>query len=227
MGAEIKDRNHEVLRAIVLDYMRTVAPVSSRQITDRYELGCSPATVRNVMAELEEQGYLEQPHASAGRVPTDKALRFYVDRLPRAGEASAEDRARVDRAVAESFGIADLVRGAGRILSVTSHYAGVASAPSGAAAACERVEFVRLAERRILALFLMNSRVLYSGVVETEEDYAQETLERFARSLNPILEGLGLHAVRDRMLRELENERARFDRALAAALRLGAGRVAR
>ncbi|MCA9773974.1 MAG: heat-inducible transcription repressor HrcA [Myxococcales bacterium] len=222
----LSPRGQQILHAIVCDYLETVAPVSSKRLIERFDLGVSSATVRNAMAELEDAELLEQPHTSSGRIPTSKAYRYYVDHILTLRPLTSGELASVEAIVRETGDVSRLVRDSGRVLSVISRHTALVSAPSLASAVCEGIEFVRVASGKVLVLFVMSSKVLCSQVVEDEGEFTQEQLERFGRYLNPMLMGLTLNKVRDRIDTELDHERARFDEALAQALHLGATALA-
>src|SRR3989338_3336389 len=141
---EITGRDQNILRATILCYIKTATPVGSRTLTKISELGLSPATIRNVMADLEELGYLEQPHASAGRVPTEKAYRFYVDHLLGPTLSAGEGDGLLALRFTPSEDVTDTLQEASRLLSLLSHYAGVVVTPRFSSQRFKRVEFVRL-----------------------------------------------------------------------------------
>ena len=131
VGEELSERERQVLEAVVRTYVETAEPAGSRTIARRFELGVSPATIRNTMSDLEEKGYLFHPHTSAGRIPTDRAYRFFVDRLMEPLTLSREQRATINRAVATGGpgALDQLIRQAASALSLLSNELGVALAP--------------------------------------------------------------------------------------------------
>jgi heat-inducible transcriptional repressor len=216
-------RHQGVLRAIVLDYIRTAEPVGSRTISRRYGFSLSPATIRTAMADLEELGYVAQPHTSAGRIPTDRGYRFYVDALMDRPQLSQAEVQRIVQHVAPSAGeVEELLREAGRLLSVLSPYVAVVLAPRLQESQFRRVEFVSLARDRVLAILMADGDLLHHKVVPVDEAMTQEELDRIARHLTDLLQGRSLQEVRDLLLLQMAEEKAQYDRMLARAIRLGA-----
>ena len=131
VGTDLTDRERQVLEAVVRTYVDTAEPAGSRTVSSVFDLGVSAATIRNTMSDLEEKGYLFHPHTSAGRVPTDRAYRFFVDRLMEPHEPSSRERIRLEEEIERSgsFAVEQLVRHATRAMSLISNELGVAVAP--------------------------------------------------------------------------------------------------
>jgi heat-inducible transcriptional repressor len=216
-------RHQGVLRAIVLDYIRTAEPVGSRTISRRYGFSLSPATIRTTMADLEELGYVAQPHTSAGRVPTDRGYRLYVDTLMDRPELSRAEVQQIELQVGPSTGeLEEMLRESGRLLSALSSYVAVVLAPRLDESQFRRVEFVSLTREQVLVILLADTDSVYHKVVTVDEAMTQAELERIARYLNDLLQGRSLREVRDLLLIQMAEEKAQYDRMLARALRLGA-----
>ncbi|MBI2163282.1 MAG: heat-inducible transcription repressor HrcA [candidate division NC10 bacterium] len=216
-------RHQGVLRAIVLDYIRTAEPVGSRIISRKYGFALSPATIRSTMADLEELGYVAQPHTSAGRIPTDRGYRLYVDRLMDRPQLSRAEVERIEQQVAPSTGeIAEMLRETGKLLSALSPYVAVVLAPCLHESQFRRVEFVSLARDQVLVILLTDTDLVHHKVVSVDEVMAQEELDRIARYLTGLLQGHTLREVRDLLVAQMAEEKAQYDRLLARALRLGA-----
>ncbi len=216
-------RHQGVLRAIVLDYIRTAEPVGSRTISRRYGFSLSPATIRSTMADLEELGYLAQPHTSAGRIPTDRGYRFYVDTLMDRPQLTQAELQRIEEHVGPSAGeVQGVLREAGKLLSALSPYVAVVLAPRIQESQFRRVEFVALGSNRVLVILLADGEFVHHKVVAVDEVIAQDELERIARYLTDLLQGHSLQEVRDLLLVQMAEEKAQYDRMLARALRLGA-----
>jgi heat-inducible transcriptional repressor len=223
----MNDRHQGVLRAIVQDYIRTAEPVGSRTISRKYGFSLSPATIRTIMSDLEESGYVAQPHTSAGRVPTDKGYRLYVDNLMDRTPLSREEVERIEQRVGPSAAEADdLLREAGKLLFALSPYVAVALAPRLQDSRFQRVEFVSLARDRVLVILLADSGLVHHKTVTVEEAITQDDLDRMARYLSDLLKGRTLHEVRDLLVAQMAEEKALYDRLLAQALRLGAQALA-
>ena len=223
----MNDRHQGVLRAIVQDYIRTAEPVGSRTLSRKYGFSLSPATIRTIMSDLEESGYVAQPHTSAGRVPTDKGYRLYVDNLMDRAPLSREEVERIEQRVGPSASEADdLLREAGKLLFALSPYVAVALAPRLQDSRFQRVEFVSLARDRVLVILLADSGLVHHKTIMVEEAVTQDDLDRMARYLSDLLKGRTLHEVRDLLVAQMAEEKALYDRLLAQALRLGAQALA-
>jgi heat-inducible transcriptional repressor len=216
-------RHQNVLRAIVLDYVRTAEPVGSRTISRRYGFSLSPATIRTTMADLEDLGYVAQPHTSAGRIPTDRGYRFYVDALMDRPRLSRAEVQRIAQHVGPPTGeVEEMLREAGKLLSALSPYVAVVLAPRLQESQFRRVEFVSLARDQVLVILLADGGLVHHKVVAVEEAMPQEELDRLARYLSGLLRGHTLRQVRDLLLVQISEEKARYDQMLARALRFGA-----
>ncbi|HUY19862.1 MAG TPA: heat-inducible transcriptional repressor HrcA [Candidatus Binataceae bacterium] len=227
---ELSPRREALLIAMVDEFITTAEPVGSGQIASHYSLGVRAAMVRNLMAELEELGYLHQPHHSAGRVPTDKAFRHYVDRAMSQRRIGFEDRAQIELHYSGQSGntdIAAVMRETSRLLAVLSGQAALVMAPRLEAISLERVSFVRLRERGVMAIFVATAGAVHNQLVETERDYAQSELDRMAGYLNDSLHGRTLLEARSWIESRLKEDRARYDRFVREALVLGGAVAAR
>ena len=223
----LNDRHQGVLRAIVQDYIRTAEPVGSRTLSRKYGFSLSPATIRTIMSDLEESGYVAQPHTSAGRVPTDKGYRLYVDSLMDRTPLSREEVERIEQRVGPSATeMDDLLREAGKLLFALSPYVAVTLVPRLQDSRFQRVEFVSLARDRVLVILLADSGLVHHKTVVVEEAFTQDVLDRMARYLSDLLKGRTLHEVRDLLVSQMAEEKALYDRLLAQALRLGAQALA-
>ena len=223
----MNDRHQGVLRAIVQDYIRTAEPVGSRTLSRKYGFSLSPATIRTIMSDLEESGYVAQPHTSAGRVPTDKGYRLYVDNLMDRAPLSREEVERIEQRVGPTTAERDdLLREAGKLLFALSPYVAVALAPRLQDSRFQRVEFVSLARDRVLVILLADAGLVHHKTVVVEEAFTQDDLDRMARYLSDLLKGRTLREVRDLLVSQMAEEKALYDRLLAQTLRLGAQALA-
>lgn len=215
-------RRHALLLATVQEFIATAQPVGSQQVTARYRLGVRAAMVRNLMAELEETGYLSQPHASAGRVPTDQAFRYYVDRLMPTRRIEFEDRAHIEFYYSgHQRDRTEVIRDTSRLLALMTSQAALVMAPRLEEVRLERVNFVRVHNRQVLAIFVAAADEVHNRVVETSQDLGQDELDRMARYLNESLAGRTLGQAREWIEEQLREDRARYDRFMRAALALG------
>lgn len=218
MSEALGERSRQILQAVVTDYIATAEPVGSRTISRKYGLNLSPASVRNVMSDLEEAGYLMQPHASAGRIPTDKGFRFYVDALLEVRRLSKQERERIKSRYHLSHADAkELMRETSRILSAVSSLAGVVVAPRFEATRFRHIEFVKLREKDILVILVSETGTVYNKLIQADEELTQDRLHEISNYLNSIITGLTLEEAKERLLAEMRAEKALYDRLLAQA----------
>ena len=211
MTDPLNHRARRILSAVVHEYLNTGEAVGSRTVTRRYGIDLSPATVRNVMSDLEEAGLLKQPHTSAGRVPTDQGLRFFVDSLLKVRSLSGKERD--DLVQRYHLGTDDLdtaLRDASKVLSELSTHTVVLVTPRPHADVLEHVEFVRLRDHQLLAVLVTKSGQVQNKIVTVTETIAADELERMNNYLNHVLSGLTLDGVAARVREELQSERVRL-----------------
>lgn len=214
-------RNRQILEAIIEDYISTAEPVGSSAFRNRHALTLSAATIRNVMADLEEMGFLASPHTSAGRVPTEKAYRFYVDSILAVRGVDRGERDEIRRRCCMAGRDVDGVfRQISQTLSSVSHYMGIVAAPSFTANVFRQMEFIRLGSRRILAILVSQNGSVQNRIIELQEEISGDELIKMANYLNDLLQGLTISQVKGRILKEMESERIRYDDLLANALKL-------
>jgi len=221
MQEHLSERSRQILEAIVEDYIVTAEPIGSRTITRRHGLSLSPATVRNVMADLEEMGFLVSPHTSAGRVPTDKAYRFYVDSLVGVNRIAREEREEIRKSCSlTGRDVGEVLKETSKMLSSVSHYMGVVMGPRFTANVFRQMEFVKLSGKKILAILVSQSGSVQNKIIETDEELNVADLTRMANYLNDILKGLTIAQVKNRILEEMQEEKIKYDALLARALEL-------
>ena len=222
MAVELKERHREVLKAVIHDFIMNAEPVGSRTVSKKYNFNLSPATIRNIMADLEEAGYLNQPHTSAGRVPTDLGYRYYVDALMEPKRLTKFEEDRIERRVrALKSEMEELMRETSRILSHLSHCLGVVLAPRVDKTIFKRIEFIHLSGTRILVILVAESGFVQHKVVQIDEVIDQEELGKVSRYLNDLLQGLTLSQVRELIVAKMAEDRALYDQLLRRALKLG------
>jgi heat-inducible transcriptional repressor len=223
MGSfELSDRSRRVLATLVREYIETGEPVSSQFLARHSGLGVSSATIRNVLAQLEEAGYVRQPHTSAGRVPTDLGYRFFVDTLlesrrPSRPATVVENRLR--QQAGRSPLMDDLLASVSHLLSRVSRHVGFALADSQVAV-LQRIEFVALGGPRVLVVVVSQGNQVTQKVVDAGEVVQPEELVQAANYLNTEFAGLPLFDVREAVVARLGQERTLYDQLLARALRL-------
>lgn len=223
---DINHRSRKILHAVVSEYLQTGEAVGSRKVTRRHGIDLSPATVRNVMADLEEMGLLSQPHTSAGRVPTEGGLRFFIDSLLKVRGLSPREKESIrERWDVESGGVEEVMQRTSRVLSDITQYAGIVLAPNPAAQRLRQIEFVPLSDRRFLCIMVTQEGHIENKLVKVDFDLPASQLETAHRYLNELLGGLTLQEVRRRVLAELGEEKNTYDTLVASALRLSQAAV--
>lgn len=196
--AVLTDRERQVLEAVVRMYVETAEPAGSRTVSRRYDLGVSPATVRNTMSDLEEKGYLFHPHTSAGRIPTDLAYRFFVDKLIQPGPLTDAERTALAQELdsTSSSAVERLVRRATRALSVLSTELGVAVAPQLQEAVLEKLELIKVSSDKVLLVATLRAGVVRTIYVDLPAEVPGDVLVTLTLLLNERLAGLTLEEIR-------------------------------
>ncbi len=195
--AELSDRERQVLEAVIQAYVATAEPAGSRVLSRRFDLGVSPATIRNTMSDLEEKGFLYHPHTSAGRIPTDKAYRVYVDSLMRIESITAHERDHLAvQLTAGGSAIEAILRCAAQSLGVLTQELGIALGPRLDRAVLQRIELVRVSAERILMVLTLGGGSVRTIFVEVPGTIADEALVEVTIVLNERLGGLTLDDVR-------------------------------
>ena len=215
----LSDREELVLQAVVHSYITSAEPVGSRSIVKRFSLDISPATVRNVMADLEESGFLQRLHTSSGRVPTDAGYRYYVDYLMRIQRMTLTERTRVEGELAAKLNDADdLLRQTSHLLALLSHQAGIVEAPSLGAAELRQIEITPLEGGRIVVLLADNFGRVRTMVVSIDTPLNQDDARKLTAFLNDNLRGVAVDQVVTAMHAKLrtfvDNQRRLAEQAL-------------
>jgi heat-inducible transcriptional repressor len=209
---QLSERQLRVLEAVVQTYIETAEPAGSQTIARRYGLGVSPATIRSTMSELEEKGYLFHPHTSAGRIPTDRAYRVYVNEIMQLAPLSPEARNTLQAELQGSRNIVDeILRRAAQVLGVLTQELGVAVAPALDEMILERLELVRVSSERLLLVFNLRSGVVRTIFVEVPARLSTESVAEVARLLNERLSGLTLMKIRSTLPERLRDSGAQRD----------------
>ncbi len=217
-ATDLSRRAQKILHAVVTEYLHGGDAVGSRTVTRRHDLGLSPATVRNVMADLEELGLLEQRHSSAGRVPTASGLRFFIDSLLKVRGLSVLEKQEIrDRVAAPTPD--EVVQRASRLLSDLTQHAAIIIAPDPESQRLGQIEFVPLRDGKLIAVLVTTDGRIENRLILDDVD--PRRLESIHNYLNQLLKGMTLDEVRERVIRELGEDKNRYDAAISAALRLG------
>lgn len=218
-------RRQAVLASVIESYLVTGEPVGSHTISDRFAraAGWGSATIRNVMSELEEIGLLEQPHTSAGRIPTDRGYRYYVDNMLDSTQLSENDLSAIEGI---SFGRETtarpdrLMERASHVLSELSENVGIVVWPSLADNRLKQIRFMKLPDTRILVVLVSTSNIVHDKVITLDEEISQDELNRTARYLNAEFEGKSLVAIRAEIITLMKQEKALYDSVVRNAILL-------
>jgi len=205
----IGNREREILTAIVETFIATGEPVGSRVLSRSNREGLSPATIRNVMADLSDAGFLEQTHTSSGRVPTTEAYRYYVEQISGETHLSAGDENIIRESLAGTTDASEFLERTSRVLSLISKNVGVAVAVHGAKNALEHVYFSRLGDQKVLAVVVTKSGLVRDRVLRL--DISQPDLDVAARYINENFRGWTMTDMRSELQRRLEAERSEYD----------------
>src|SRR6266496_1177377 len=216
-GQVLDDRKLAVLRAIVEDYVSTNEPVGSKSIVDRHNLDVSPATIRNDMAVLEEQGFIVQPHTSAGRIPTDKGYRLFVDRLGGVKPFSAAERRAIETFLAGAYDLDDVVMRTVRLLAQLTRQVAVVQYPSLTRSSVRHLELVPVATDRLLLVLITNTGRVEQRVIETPAEVTEDSIAHLRAVLNTVLDGRGLTDV-PTAVADLHEQIPADDRPVAASV---------
>ncbi|MDA8168708.1 MAG: heat-inducible transcriptional repressor HrcA [Nitrospiraceae bacterium] len=219
----LNKRTEQVLFAIVQSYIASHEPVGSRFVTKKYSFNLSPATIRNIMADLEELGFLIQPHTSAGRVPTDRGYRFYVDYLPEHMAAVEEKNfltAYMTRLESLKEDLNGVIEGAAKTLSENSSYIGVSAPLKPEKTTLNRVELFSYKGRHIAVMLLTNEGIIKHKLIRMEQEVSPRTLRRISDYLNQEFAGYGIDDIRLRLVREMSKEKAFCDILITKAMEI-------
>ena len=220
MSAEVvknfpNDRARHLLRALVQRHIADGMPVGSRTLSKDSGLDLSPATIRNVMSDLEDMGLVSAPHTSAGRIPTQKGYRLFVDTLVRYRQPKNVDMQKLRSELEENSDNSDaLISSVSSMLSEFTSMAGVVTVPRGQHATLRQIEFLPLSENRILAILVINNREVQNKILHTDKAYSASELQQGANFINEHYAGVELQQVRDRILADLDNTRDTMNQAM-------------
>src|SRR5215469_15783964 len=223
---ELPRRQHSTLLAAIHEFIATAQPVGSHQLVARRSLGIRAAMVRNLMGALDESGYLRQPHTSAGRVPTERGFRYFVDHLHLRPIRFA-DRTQIQlHYSAPTADSTEMIRDTSRLLALMTGQAAVVMAPRLESMQLKQVQLLRLREHEVLAIFVVATGGVHNRLLHTDVDYGQPDLDRMSGYLNESLGGRTLEQAREWIAQQLKQERALYDEFMRAALVMG-GAIAR
>lgn len=230
MTNSLSKRDQDVLEILISDYIASASPVGSKAISKKHKGNLSPATIRNIMAELERIGLLTQPHTSSGRVPTAKGLRYYVDSILKCedlgsvalgsvtfDESEKDKLARLNR-ISDSDNMNDIIENVSRVISEISHYVGLITIPARDRIVFKQLEFMPLSSRRLLGIFVSREGFVQNKIIDVTEDYTLLDIERINRYCNSAFLGLTLEDAHAKIASELKAAEADYDNLLIKAL---------
>lgn len=204
----LEERKQKILQAIIHHYISTGKPVGSKVLALNYNFDLSPATIRNIMADLEEIGYLTHPHTSAGRVPTDQGYRFYVDRLIQIQKLAYEEARLIQREYeTHRREVEKIMQQTSRMLSLLSHYTGFVLPPLLKVTSFKRIELIFLERKKFLALLITDADLVKHRIIELPEEITPELLQRASRFYNDELTGLTLGEIKRFIADEINKNR--------------------
>ena len=206
----IGNREREILTALVETFITTGEPVGSRTLARSNREGLSAASIRNVMADLSEAGFLEQPHTSSGRVPTTEAYRYYVEQITGTASLAPQEESMISDSLAGITVVQEFMERTSHVLSLISRNVGVAVATSGPRNALEHVYFSRLSDQKVLAVLVTRSGLVRDRVLRL--DLQQDDLDLAARYINENFRGWTMEAMRSELSRRIDQERSEYDR---------------
>ena len=220
-SANLGERARDILRSLIREHVRTGKPVGSRRVAQLNKEDLSSATVRNVMAHLGEKGYLAQPHTSAGRFPTARGYRFYVDSLLESPGLSDREVSQIRSSLEQEKDPGELMNKTSQLLSVYTDNVGFVLAPSIAAAAIKHIKFVKLSRERLLVILVTRTGLVEHRFVRLGKEHSQAELDQASRYLVDHFEGRTLLEIRDELLNLMSEEKALYDRLLKSVVLLG------
>jgi len=217
----LNERAQQLLKRLVENYIRDGQPVGSRTLSRDVGLTLSAATIRNVMADLETLGFVSSPHTSAGRIPTDKGYRFFVDTLLKYEPLEDAKVAQIQTHLGEHVDNPKaLVAAASRMLSSVTRMAGVVTLPRQSHASLSQIEFIPLSDNRVLAVMIVNGREVQNRILQLERRYTADELRRASNYLNQELAGRELSTIRERLVAQLKETRETLNQLMLDAIML-------
>lgn len=216
---KLTPRDQSVLEAVITDYIETGEPVGSRTISKRSAMNVSPATIRNVMADLEEMGLLHQPHTSAGRIPTVHGLRLYVDFIMQSRQLNKQQKESIREALQNKpQDMRDLLHRTSRILSQYCRQAGVVLWPRLTVTRFKHLEFIRVGPSHIMVILISKTGLIQQTHIEWPEEITQAELDKYSQYVNELLQDVRISNLKERILAEMRSEKGLFDQLFSRAL---------
>ena len=216
----IDDRKIKILQAIINDYIRTGDPVGSRTIAKNYDLGIGSATIRNEMSDLESMGYLEQPHASSGRVPSSKGYRLYVDHLIGDADLTADERLKIKQYIVDSamLEVDKIVKQTSALLSELTNLTCIIEAPSVKKSFIKSIQLIKVDENNIVTIFLTDTGLIKNHVMKVQKMPKEETLKKINTVLNNRLVNLSIAEINLEVINNLKMDLSEYEEIFNAIL---------
>ncbi|MGR8933747.1 MAG: heat-inducible transcriptional repressor HrcA [Gammaproteobacteria bacterium] len=215
---ELNDRSLKLLKALVERYISDGQPVGSRVLSKDSDLNLSPATIRNVMADLEELGLVHSPHTSAGRVPTVSGYRLFVDSLLTVKPPDTLDVQRLQRSLSTLDDVNNVISVASKLLSDVTRMAGVVTLPKRELVSLRHIEFLPLSNTRVLVIFVTNEKEVHNKIIHTSKQFTPAELQQASNYLNAVFSGRSLAAIREAVLKDLQEDQQRMTQAMRDAV---------
>ena len=219
--SELNERNEKILWAIIQSYIDLNVPIGSSMVTRRFSFGLSPATIRNIMAALEELGYITQPYTSAGRVPTERGYKYYVDTLLKE-HALSMNKAIVHKLFKRLSGIEkdlqQLINETSKTLSFFSRYLGIVTPPTAEYRTLKHIRVIKYESNKALSILIFGDGTVKNRTIDLERSYSQRELDKITNYLNISFGGISLSEVKDRVASQLSRESIICDRLIAKSL---------
>jgi heat-inducible transcriptional repressor len=218
----LDERSKKVLFAVIQCYINSPGPVGSRVVTKKYDFGLSPATIRNIMSDLEEMGYLRQPHTSAGRIPTDSGYRFYVDSL-------GTERQLINNALMAELNkkfelikkdVNSFLDDASKMLSELSHYVGITMSPNTSMSTLNKIELLKYRDNQLAVILFTDEGIIKNKIVPVDPAISQKELNSIAEYINSHFRGQSLDEIKRLILKEMSRERVLCDNLISEAARI-------
>ena len=219
-SSQLSERSLYLFKALVEHFIQDVTPVGSRTLSKDSSLNLSPATIRNVMADLEDFGLLDSPHTSAGRVPTAKGYRLFVDSLLRVKDLNSLEAEKIAKELNPENDFKSLMQRTSSMLSDITQLAGVVMLPKNEKSTLQHMEFVALSGNRVLVILVVNDREVQNRIIHTSRAYSASELQEASNYLNDIFVGRDLNFVRNNILDELEKTKEQLSRSMQTAMEM-------
>lgn len=222
---ELSERSLHLFKALVEHYINAGQPVGSRTLARETDLDLSPATIRNVMVDLEDAGLIVSPHTSSGRIPTARGYRFFVDSLMRVNKLDSVEMKRIAAELDPGADIKSLLERTSAMLSEITHLAGIVMLPRTEHKSLQHVEFVKLSDSRVLVILVMSDREVQNRIIHTGKPYSVTDLQQASNYVNSHFIGKDLNSVREDILRELQKAKDEVNHVMQMAIEMAGSAI--